>query len=101
MVINITLLKDKTEKNVFFCLQSEAQSLNGKGSTVPHTLSSSSSKHGMQMKVTRMLIVVSSAFLILNLPSHGMRIYTYVLKVSQDDRYLDGTTQAWQYIAMV
>ena len=55
----------------------------------------------MQIKITKMLIVVSSAFVILNLPSHMMRLYTYVLKVSQDDRFLDKSAQAWQYIAMV
>ena len=38
--------------------------------------------HHIQMKVTKMLLLVSSVFLLLNLPSHAFRIFSFFLIVT-------------------
>lgn len=40
--------------------------------------------HSSQMKVTQMLIIVSSIFLLLNLPSHFMRLYAFIMSMVSD-----------------
>lgn len=64
-----------------------------------HTRRSSQSS---QMKVTKLLIVVSSIFLLLNLPSHFIRLYAYIMSVASDtfhpSRTLRLTQQLFQYV---
>ena len=38
----------------------------------------------LQLRVTKLLIVVSSIFLLLNLPSHIMRLYAYFMSITAD-----------------
>ena len=40
-------------------------------------------RHSHQLKITRLLLVVSTTFLVLNLPSHAFRVYGFVMTLSK------------------
>ncbi len=40
--------------------------------------------HNSQVKVTKMLVLVSSIFLILNLPNHALRIYAFTMSIIKE-----------------
>ncbi|KAL3207515.1 hypothetical protein MRX96_039592 [Rhipicephalus microplus] len=46
--------------------------------------------HATQISVTRMLLLVSSVFMLLNLPSYVMRIYVFLLSLGHSDLGDDG-----------
>ena len=43
--------------------------------------------HSSQVKVTKMLVTVSTTFLLLNLPTHCLRLYTFITFMSVDAKY--------------
>ena len=47
-------------------------------SAYSHTINPRRRHNNSQVKVTKMLVLVSSIFLVLNLPSHALRIYAFV-----------------------
>ncbi len=46
-----------------------------------HTLNARRKHHNSQVKVTKMLVLVSSTFLVLNLPSHALRLYAFASSI--------------------
>lgn len=58
-------------------LQRAEVSLDETGSVTTHVKPPSSPRHRSQMKITKLLLVVSTMFLLLNLPSHAIRVYSY------------------------
>ena len=60
-----------------------------------------SSRNRTQLKITKMLILVSTAFLLLNLPSHAIRIYMYVMKMRGLEHQVSRSTIMWQQICQV
>ena len=49
-----------------------------------------------QVKVTKMLLLVSSAFLILNLPRHVVRTYTFIMSIIDTNYHPSDTQIVWQ-----
>ena len=54
-----------------------------------------------QIKITRMLLVVSSVFLLLNLPTHAMRAHDFISGFIQNDRKVPMTKLRWQEILQI
>ena len=62
-------------------------------STYSHTVNPRKRHNNSQVKVTKMLVLVSTIFLVLNLPSHALRLYAFVApflteNVRPTDQYL-------------
>ena len=55
----------------------------------------------VQTRITKMLIIVSTSFLILNLPSHAIRVYMFVMRIRGIDHKVSRATIMWQQIAQV
>lgn len=49
-----------------------------------------------QLKITKMLLIVSSIFLILNLPSHAIRIYTFFVTLISPSYVIPRRVALWQ-----
>ena len=49
-----------------------------------------------QVRVTKMLLLVSSAFLALNLPRHTVRTYSFIMSVTDNNFTLSAGQIAWQ-----
>ena len=81
--------------------------LNGTENTISSLLESvadnsvTSNRNRTQIRITKMLILVSTAFLILNLPSHAIRIYMFVMKIRQREHLVSKSAIMWQQIAQV
>ena len=54
-----------------------------------------------QIKITRMLLVVSSVFLLLNLPTHAIRAHDFISGFIQNDRRVPITKLRWQEILQI
>ena len=53
-----------------------------------HTLNTRRRHHNSQVKVTKMLVLVSSIFLVLNLPTHALRLYAFTTLVLPSREYV-------------
>jgi hypothetical protein len=51
-----------------------------------------------QMKVTKMLLVVSSIFLILNVPSHAIKVHDFIRKIVEPEYKISATLLNWQQV---
>ena len=51
-----------------------------------------------QWKVTKMLITVSTAFIVLNLPSHAIRFYIYCMHISNKAHLISVTIVLYQHV---
>lgn len=58
---------------------------NKRGSRMSMRYIQSSSYSGLQMKVTKMLLIISTAFLICNTPSHAIRVYVFFKSLTDPD----------------
>ncbi|KAK8761383.1 hypothetical protein V5799_027350 [Amblyomma americanum] len=67
---------------------------NTENHTAPTAISGGGMAHSTQIGVTRMLLVVSTAFVLLNFPSYVMRIYVFALSIGG----VDGSTGSLPYV---
>ena len=58
-------------------------------------------RNRMQAKITKMLMIVSTSFLILNFPSHAIRMYMFIMKIRGQEKNVERSTIMWQQIAQV
>ena len=66
------------------------------GSVSSSTEPQSSPRNRSQMKITKMLLVVSTIFLLLNLPAHAIRVYSFFLTKFHDSWHPSYSLLLWQ-----
>ena len=54
-----------------------------------------------QVKVTKMLLTVSTIFLLLNLPRHSCRMYSFIMNLSNDNYHNSQTYLGWEEVFRV
>ena len=60
-----------------------------------YALPQNSIRYRSQIRVTRTLILVSSTFLVLNLPSHALRLHNLIVTTAQPDRKVEVSVQMY------
>ena len=83
---------DKRSKSISSSVDLKSGSV--ASSVEPH----SSPRNRSQMKITKLLLVVSTVFLLLNLPSHAIRVYFFFMGYFKDSWEPSNSLVLWQQI---
>ena len=83
IIVNVSLVYKITFVYDSLKLQAPARTRrDGSESPICGRTQNMSTSNRRQVRITKMLVVVSSVFVVLNLPSHAMRIYNFIMLLS-------------------